>query len=459
VTQKYELTDEHRAQLKPWADQWIANAMRCTPMTDAEREQAREAARGLYRAAGLEPPPDHRIVFVPSPFVLRFAGGFAAAIWHERKNGKVAATHAATDDATSAATYAATHAATDDATSAATRAATHDATYAATYAATHAATYAATHDATHAATYAATHAATYAATRDATDDATDDATSAATRDAKKGIEKNDRWYSVSPQKMAALAKALGVGLLGLKCAQEAWRMWQGGNQWSYWDSFLTFFRHVAKLPLDYSKYDHWETLSKTSGPRIMHPEFCMISDFPTHLQVDEQSRPHCETGPFSAWADGSGLYALHGVRVPAWSVETPKDEIEPKDVLALENTEQRAAIMRHVGLHRFLGALGAEQIDQDGDYRLYYLNVGSRKIGPYLFMRCPSTSREFLEGVGDADKYDDIDPTIKTCADALKWRQDRACGGLGLSPIGCQGDVIFFDFEKRRKAQTLQFHT
>ena len=33
----YELTPEHTAQLKPWADRWIANAMSCEAMDDADR--------------------------------------------------------------------------------------------------------------------------------------------------------------------------------------------------------------------------------------------------------------------------------------------------------------------------------------------------------------------------------------------------------------------------------------
>lgn len=91
---KYNLTEEHRSQLKPWADKWIANAMSTKPMDDHDKEEMRKAVRGLYSAANLTPPPDHRMVFVSSPIVLRFAGGFAAAIWHKRKGKK--ATDAAT---------------------------------------------------------------------------------------------------------------------------------------------------------------------------------------------------------------------------------------------------------------------------------------------------------------------------------------------------------------------------
>ena len=73
--QLYTLTDEHRAMLPAWRDKWIANAMSTEAMTERDREVCREAVLGLYAAAKL-PPPKH-IVFVPSPFVLAFAGGFA----------------------------------------------------------------------------------------------------------------------------------------------------------------------------------------------------------------------------------------------------------------------------------------------------------------------------------------------------------------------------------------------
>src|SRR3990167_7386742 len=113
MEKKYELTDEHRSHLNSWRDKWIANAFSTKPMDDEERQICIEAVKGMYRAAKLDPPPDQRIVFVPSPFVLRFAGGFAAAIWYLRNR---AVTRAATEDATRAATEAVTGDATEDAT-------------------------------------------------------------------------------------------------------------------------------------------------------------------------------------------------------------------------------------------------------------------------------------------------------------------------------------------------------
>jgi hypothetical protein len=88
-----------------------------------------------------------------------------------------------------------------------------------------------------------------------------------------------------------IADIVGVGLFGIKCAQNAYNFWQGGNQWSALDSFLTFFRHVVKLDINYNNYDAWETLAVHSGPRILHEEFCMISDRPRILTVNNRNQP------------------------------------------------------------------------------------------------------------------------------------------------------------------------
>src|ERR1700733_8910119 len=111
---KYSFNDhpEHKQQLEKWRDKWIKNAMSTDPMNEEDRNICREAVKGLYLSANLTPPPDHRIVFVPSPFVARFAGGFASAIWWLRKNpNNKLNLSAATDAATDAATYAATRSA------------------------------------------------------------------------------------------------------------------------------------------------------------------------------------------------------------------------------------------------------------------------------------------------------------------------------------------------------------
>jgi hypothetical protein len=84
------ITDAERAAMAEHVKLWTARAMRTDPIVP---DRIGSAIRDLYAAAGLKAP---RVVIVPSPIVMAFAGGFAAGIWWLRKNGR--ATYAATLD-------------------------------------------------------------------------------------------------------------------------------------------------------------------------------------------------------------------------------------------------------------------------------------------------------------------------------------------------------------------------
>ena len=316
----YTLRPEHAARFAEYRDRWIGNAMRTAPMTDDERDLCRAAVGEMYRLAGREAP---RVVFVASPIVAAMAAGCAAWIWRGRTS---AATLAATSAATRAATLTATDAATDTTTHAATRAATR----------------------------AATDAATHAATFDATSDATSDATYAADL---------SRWY-VAPD-VRAITHAIG-GDGGTQCAAWSHRMRQGGNQWASWPAAAEWYREVAQLPIDWSAWMPWATLAEHSGPRYVHEKFCIISDFPEILKVDNANRPHCATGPFCRWRDGFALYAWHGIRVPAWIIEQP-ERITRDGINAEENAEIRRVMIDRYGFDRYLRESGAVEISTDVD--------------------------------------------------------------------------------------------
>jgi hypothetical protein len=314
---KYSLTEEHRAQLKPWAERWIRNAMSTAAMTEEDRNICIGAVKRLYRAANLEPPPDRRIIFVSSPFVMRFAAGFAAWIWYCHRNK--------------------------------------------------------TRDATRAATYAATRAATDAATRDATYD-------------------ENQWFILNGD-LVRLAHELGVGKAGLQCAYNAYNFWQGGNQWSGWDAFLSFFRHIVKLDINYAAYESWETLSLHSGPRCVHTEFCIISDRPEVLLVDDQNRPHNATGPFCRWRDGSELYSFHGTRMPARIIRHP-ESITAKEILAEQNAEVRRVMIECMGMERFIAEAGAKSIHEDEFGELFSVDLPGDPEGKLVTVRVYNSTPE-----------------------------------------------------------------
>ena len=405
------ITLDERMRLEAVAQEWIANARR----TDrACPDRVREAMTALYAAADLPAP---RVVLVPSPLVMAFAGGAASAVWNWRN---AVATGDATDDAVRAAThaavrdatYAATHAATDDATHAAVRDATHAATYAATDDATDSAvrdaTHAAVRDATYAATDAAVRAATHAAVRDATGDATGDATHAAVRDAVRDA--------------TSAIRKLAVG-----CTQRWCHMYQGGNMWAGYESFISGTRDVLGLELpEHENYAHWERAAKVGGFRMMHEKFCIVSDFPETLKFDDLNRPHCEDGPSHRWRDGWELFHWHGVRVPDHWI-TQRDTLDAAEVLAHENVEVRAAGAEIVGWDRMSAALDRRVIDGDPDTDIGALVEmtlpGLAAPGRFLMALCPRNGT-ICEGVPRTSDVDDL--PIETAIAAQAWRDGLA---------------------------------
>ena len=288
-----------------------------------------------------------------------------------------AATRAATDAATDAATYAATRAATHAATYAATDAATNDATYAATRAATYAATDAATHAATHAATDAATYDATYAATYDATDAATNAATYAATDAAIAPVINGAR---------SACFELAGKG--GLECAKRWHNSYQGGNMWAAYPAYSAAMRDVLGLDLpEFKNYKFWEDAARHGGFRVMHQEFCIVSDFPVHIKVDENNLPHCVDGPSHLWRDGWALYHWHGQAIPEEWITKP-GFLTAKIALEQENMDLRAAACEILGWDKIIDELGGKTIDKDEDeYVGELLSVDLPDAPGTLFLR------------------------------------------------------------------------
>lgn len=246
---------------------------------------------------------------------------------------------------------------------------------------------------------AATSAATWAATRDAT--------SAATRDATPDLSK---WY-IDPGYAAFVRRVTGKS--GLACAERALSCSQGGNQWAGICSFYEFFRDVAKLPIDWQKWEPYETLALHSGYRFIHKNFVVVSDRPEFIKVDDQNRPHCETGPFCRYRDGFEMYAWHGTYVPAeWILK--KESLDPSIALTHENVEQRRAAAEIVGWKKVLGHLQAKVVDEDSDPeigKLLQVDLPESPGAKFLQVRC-GTGRDFVLPVPE---------DMKTAREANAW--------------------------------------
>jgi hypothetical protein len=147
-------------------------------------------------------------------------------------------------------------------------------------------------------------------------------------------------------------------------------LWQMGN-WGAGDTaFLSFFKDVVNLPIDFSKYLDWEKATIHGCLRVVHERFVVVSDFPAELKQEVQPngtrQPHCVDGPHLRWRDGSEEYAVHGISIPAWVFRRPQD-ITPDNIMAEGNAEVRRVMIDQYGPLRFAQDSGLVVVDEQLD--------------------------------------------------------------------------------------------
>lgn len=184
--------------------------------------------------------------------------------------------------------------------------------------------------------------------------------------------------------------------------------------WIAWDSYLTAARDILGLRLpSHGAYKYWEDAAIHGGFRVLHPEFCIVSDFPEVLKVDDQNRPHCETGPSHRWRDGWSLYHWHGTVVPEEWIED-RASLTPEIALKWENIEQRRAACEILGWAKVLAALKGETIDKDDD----------PEIGELIEASIPGSGKERFLRVLCGTKREFVLPVpreMKTALQANAW--------------------------------------
>jgi len=329
----YSLTPEHEAQLKPWADKWIANALKTGPYTKAEIDALPEIVNSLYKAADLEPP--LYVTTVDSPMTCVIAACVAAKAWELRESGT-------SDSDLATNVQAACRTAVEDGMRKIFGTDTVDA-----------------------------------------DRAVRDATQAALH-----------CLGLKPTGAATTSKKLVSTLLsGLS---DWYSLYNGGNEWSGWVAYLSFFRHVAKLDIDYSKWHWYEELAKY-GPREMHEKFCIVSGFPETIYRDEQNRPHHPSLPFKSYRDGFQITAWHGTVIPTdWMLN--KDKLDPSMALTWQNVEQRRALAELIGWAKIIDQLKPRTINKNKDPEigeLLEVDLPDAPRSKFLRVRC-GTGRDFV---------------------------------------------------------------
>jgi hypothetical protein len=159
-------------------------------------------------------------------------------------------------------------------------------------------------------------------------------------------------------------------------------------------------------------FDHCEIV-KSCGLVYPFEKFCIITDRPEIIKIDDGATLHCEDGPAILYRDGYSLFSWRGVRIPGEWIED-KASLTPEIALQWENVEQRRAACEILGWANILSRLDAVTVDKDDD----------PMVGELIEVTLPDSGREkFLRvlcGTGREFALP-VPPEMTTALQANAW--------------------------------------
>ena len=197
-----------------------------------------------------------------------------------------------------------------------------------------------------------------------------------------------------------------------------WRL--GGQYWSWWHSYTSFFREVCDLELkgDLNKRDADYIDAESAGYWYPYPEFCIVSERHTEIYRDAQGRLHNPNGPAISWSREWHVYAIRGVRVEKDLVTDPlwltADRIDKET-----NAEIRRIMLDRYGAARYLQERNARKIHEDEWGVLFRLDLPG-DVEPLQVVKVVNSTPE-ADGSGFKDYWLRCPPSCKTAHEAVAW--------------------------------------
>jgi len=207
-----------------------------------------------------------------------------------------------------------------------------------------------------------------------------------------------------------------------------------GSFEAYWVSTYSYIANELPVQHDGKLIKIVEDIVNNTGVYFTFEGLIIVSEKPIKISMNADKVLHNETGFALEYKDNTGIYALNGVRMPAWLFETPKEQINPSKILGITNVEQRLEAIRWYGMENFRDALKVKVLDASNDqyeYELWEmtLDVNGREVKERaLRMKNPSEDKYHVEGVAD---------TVKTVEEALAFRMpERLRNKYGFKMAG-----------------------
>lgn len=121
-------------------------------------------------------------------------------------------------------------------------------------------------------------------------------------------------------------------------------------------------------------FDGLEQLLQICPTFVAFDDAVFAAERPVAIRRDERGRLHSLDAPSIEYADGWGVYSVHGISVRPEIIKAPLD-ITPEEIIRQENVEVRRVMLERYGAEKFVATSGAEVISEDECGTLYRMPV------------------------------------------------------------------------------------
>ena len=185
-------------------------------------------------------------------------------------------------------------------------------------------------------------------------------------------------------------------------------------------SYLDYFDAIKVL-----KNKEFRRLRDTLGLGIWSALFfenvAILSITPSKVLLDDRNRLHSVSGPAIQFRDGYSIYRIHGIKFDKKEFyDVIEKKIPVKNILQLENIEQRYIALEYYGFENILDELNAKLIDESPrGNKLYEIDFAGTNTATvttkFLKYSCPSTKRNYGSFVN---------PEITQADKAMAWKHN-----------------------------------
>jgi len=187
-----------------------------------------------------------------------------------------------------------------------------------------------------------------------------------------------------------------------------------GLSTEFWIMTISFFERIGYLDDSLIKED-FTRYSDMIMRGIWHASFfkdvAILCSTPKKIKKDDQGRLHSVSEAALQWRDNQNDHFIHGVMFEKYLWEkVTKRELKIKEMLQIQNIEQRHVAIQMYGYGTMIDELDAELMNRSKrGNEIYMLNnslISGRSI-KLLKYKCPSTDRIYFSFVPDDMRFAD----------------------------------------------------